>query len=285
MLGKDFQSKMGNALESTPPPDLLKERDEVLQSFNRGAKLTEHFMTEYTRMRERVLELEMDNVRLRAQIEADDALARLLAKVEKLERERSELMVRTEQAEKAQNMVDEQFAAVEGEFASLANLYVASNQLHSSLTPRGVIRRIKEILAQLVGAESYAVYLLSSDGQELVPIASEGVPGNSLGAIPLASPVGKVVQAGKAAIDDERESNKLDLDNPPVIIPLVIDDSSVGAISIFATLNQKPRFIGTDYELFKLLGHHAATALVGASLFDQTGRKLPGAESFRDLSV
>ena len=66
---------------------------------------------------------------------------------------------------------------------------------------------------------------------------------------------------------------------------LVIDDSSVGAISIFATLNQKARFVGTDYELFKLLGHHAAIALVGASLFDQTGRKLPGAESFRDLSV
>ncbi len=277
---------MGNAIDSTPPPDLLKERDEVLQSFNRGAKLTEQFMTEYTRMRERVLELETDNVRLRAQLEADDAMARLLSKVEKLERERSELMVRTEKAEKAQNMVDEQFAAVEGEFASLANLYVASNQLHSSMTPRGVVRRIKEILAQLVGAESYAVYLLSSDGKELVPIASEGVPGNSLGAISLHdTPIGKVVQAGKSAIDDERESNVLDLENPPVIIPLVIDDSSVGAISIFATLDQKPRFIGTDYELFKLLGHHAAIALVGASLFDQMGRKLPGAESFRDLSV
>lgn len=277
---------MGNAIKSTPPPDLLKERDEVLQSFNRGAKLTEQFMTEYTRMRERVLELENDNLRLRAQLEADDAMARLLSKVEKLERERSELMLRTEKAEKAQTVVDEQFAAVEGEFASLANLYVASNQLHSSLTPRGVVRRIKEILAQLVGAESYAVYLLSSDGKELVPIASEGVPGSSLGAISLfESPIGKVVQAGKSSIDDEREANVLDLENPPVIIPLVIDDSSVGAISIFATLNQKARFVGTDYELFKLLGHHAAIALVGASLFDQTGRKLPGAESFRDLSV
>src|SRR5688572_79447 len=101
--GKDSQIRMGNAAKSTPPPDLLKERDEVLQSFNRGAKLTEQFMTEYTRMRERVIYLENDNLRLRAQLEADDAMARLLSTVEKLERERGELMVRTEKAEKAQN--------------------------------------------------------------------------------------------------------------------------------------------------------------------------------------
>lgn len=277
---------MGNAIKSTPPPDLLKERDEVLQSFNRGARLTEQFMTEYTRMRQRVMELESDNMKLRVQLEADDAMARLLFQVEKLERERSELLVRTEKAEKAQNKVDERFAEAETEFASLANLYVASNQLHSSLTPRGVVRRIKEILAQLVGAESYAVYLLSEDGKELVPIASEGVPGGSLGAMSLEeSPMGKVVQGGKSAIDDERASNVLDLHNPPAIIPLVIDDSSVGAISIFATLNQKTRFSATDFELFRLLGHHAATALVGATLFDRMGRKLPGAESFMDLSV
>ena len=277
---------MGNAIKSTPPPDLLKERDEVLQSFNRGARLTEQFMTEYTRMRERVMELESDNMKLRVQLEADDAMARLLFQVEKLERERSELLVRTEKAEKAQNKVDERFAEAETEFASLANLYVASNQLHSSLTPRGVVRRIKEILAQLVGAESYAVYLLSGDGKELVPIASEGVPGGSLGAMSLQeSPMGKVVQGGKSAIDDERASNVLNLENPPAIIPLVIDDSSVGAISIFATLHQKARFSATDFELFRLLGHHAATALVGATLFDRMGRKLPGAESFMDLSV
>src|SRR5690606_31809475 len=112
---------MGNAIKSTPPPDLLKERDEVLQSFNRGARLTEQFMTEYTRMRERVIELESDNMKLRMQLEADDAMARLLTQVEKLERERSELLVRTEKAEKAQNQVDERFAEAETEFASLAN--------------------------------------------------------------------------------------------------------------------------------------------------------------------
>lgn len=277
---------MGNGTPSTPPPDLMKERDEVLQSFSRGARLTEQFVAEYTRMRDRVIELESDNARLRAQLEADDAMARLLHKVESLEHERKDLLSRTAKAEEAQNQFDERFNEVEGEFASLANLYVASNQLHGSLSPRGVVRRVKEILAQLVGAESYAVYLSSSDSKELVPIASEGVPGGKLVTLRLnESVIGKVVIEGKAKIDDERPSNDLSFENPLVIIPLIVDETTVGAIAIFATLEQKPRFSHTDFELFKLLGQHAASALVGASLFDQASRSLPGAEAFRDLSV
>lgn len=277
---------MGNTSPSTPPPDLMRERDEVLQSLSRGAKLTEHFVSEYTRMHNRVLELEEDNAQLRAQLAADDAMARLLEQVEKLEGERQELVKRTRRAEKAQHEFDERFNQVEHEFASLANLFVASNQLHASLTPRGVVHRIKEVLAQLVGAESYAMYLTSSDHTELVPVASEGVPGSKLVTVPMiGSKVGQVVLSGTAVIDDERPSNDPDFDNPPVVIPLVIEEAPVGAIAIFATLEQKPRFSHTDFELFKLLGKHAASALVGASLFDRAGRKLPGAEVFRDLSV
>lgn len=277
---------MGNANPSTPPPDLMKERDEVLQSFSRGARLTEHFMEEYSRMHERLVELESDNSKLRAQLEADDAMARLLAQVERLEAERKELLNRTQRAEEAQGHFDERFMEVEDQFASLANLFVASNQLHASLTPRGVVRRIKEILAQLVGAEAYAMYLLNMEGKQLVPIASEGVPGTKLVPVSmLDSALGKVAQQGSAFIDEERPPNKLDFDNPPVVIPLVVDETTVGVIAIYATLEQKPRFSHTDFELFKLLGQHAAAALVGSSLFEQAGRKLPGAEAFRDISV
>jgi uncharacterized membrane-anchored protein YhcB (DUF1043 family) len=274
------------ASQSTPPPDLLRERDEVLQSFSRGARLTEQFMQEYTRMRDRMLELETTNERLRAQLEADDKVARLLEKVEALEVERQDLMKRTERAEKAQDSFDERFNEVEGEFAQLANLFVASNQLHASISPRGVVRRIKEILAQLVGAEVYAMYFLSGDGAELTPIASEGMPGELL--VPIAvdgSLVGKAVQAGVSQIDEERPSNQRNFEKPVVVIPLVVDDTAVGAVVIYRTLEQKTRFTHTDFELFKLLGQHAAAALVGASLFEHAGRRLPSAEAFRDLSI
>lgn len=274
------------ATQSTPPPDLMRERDEVLQSFSRGARLTEQFMAEYTRMRESVIELEIENDKLRAQLVADDKVARLLEKVEQLETERQELLKRTERAESAQNQFDERFNEVEGEFAQLANLFVASNQLHASMSPRGVVRRIKEILAQLVGAEAYAMYFVSSDGAELVPIASEGVPGDKLVSLSIAnSLVGRAVSDRVSRIDEDRDANRPNFEDPPVVIPLVVDDSAVGAVVIFGTLEQKARFTHTDFELFKLLGQHAAAALVGSSLFEQAGRKLPFAEAFRDLSV
>jgi len=282
------RTDMGEATKrgSAPPPDLMRERDEVLQSFSRGAKLTEHFIQEYSRIREHAIELEESNARLRAQLEADDALAKLLGKVERLEQERQDLLKRTERAEKEKVSFDARFGEVENEFASLANLFVASNQLHASLTPRGVVRRIKEILAQLVGAEAYAMYITSADGKDLVPVASEGVPGEVLVSLPLeGSSVGAVVHSRQAVIEEDRETNRIDFQRPPVIIPLGVDETAVGAIVIYGTLEQKPRFSHTDFELFKLLGQHAAAALVGAALFEQAARRLPGAEAFRDVSV
>ena len=73
--------------------------------------------------------------------------------------------------------------------------------------------------------------------------------------------------------------------NPPAVIPLRVDDRVVGTIAIFSTLSQKNKFDQVDFELFKLLGQHAAQALVAASLFAQAEQKLPGLEAFLDLSV
>ncbi len=272
--------------QSSPPPDLRKERDEVLQSFTRGARLTEQFALEHERMLHRVNELEAENAQLRTQIEADDAVRRLLEKIEALEAEKHELLSRTERAEKQTSHFSERAVEVESEFANLANLFVASNQLHASLSPRGVVRRIKEVLAQLVGAESYAMYLLNADGTELVPIASEGLSGDAL--LPLRtddSNIASALKRGAAYVDEERDSSQLDLANPPAVVPLVVDEKAVGAVAIFATLAQKVRFTTTDFELFKLLGQHAAAALVCASLFSKAEGKIPGLEAFLDLSV
>jgi hypothetical protein len=50
--------------------------------------------------------------------------------------------------------------------------------------------------------------------------------------------------------------------DPPAVIPLSVDDRVVGTIAIFSTLAQKNKFDQVDFELFKLLGQHAAQALV-----------------------
>jgi GAF domain-containing protein len=249
--------KPGSAVDSDSPPlDLESERQRFVESFTRGSKLTEDFIHDYERLLERLQSLEGENESLRAQVE------------------------------EVSKHFTKRVTEVETEFSNLANLYVASNQLHSTLSPRGVTRRIKEVLAQLVGAECYSVYLANAEGSELVPIASEGVPGGKLVSVPVAgSALGAVFRSGTSEIQEDRDPSQGGLDQPAAVIPLVVDERVVGVIAIFATLSQKTRFEAVDFELFRLLGQQAASALVSASLFAEADRKLPGLEAFLDLSV
>ena len=71
--------------------------------------------------------------------------------------------------------ITNRFAEIEAELESFANLYVASFQLHSSLRVRAVVRHVKELLEQLVGRRSLAIYFADEAERRLVPIASDGV--------------------------------------------------------------------------------------------------------------
>ncbi|MEO6601902.1 MAG: GAF domain-containing protein [Polyangiaceae bacterium] len=281
-----MKDKPNRSPESDAPgPDLRTERDEFLKKFSRGTQLTEDFLKEHERMQTRLQDLESENAGLRAKVEADQAVRELLQKIERLESEKSDLVSQNRRAEAATTEFTARVQEVESEFANLANLFVASNQIHSSLSPRGVTRRIKEVLAQLVGAERYAMYLVNPEGEQLIPIASEGIPGNQLVPVRIAGTrIGDVVRKGSASVADSDPSQGTLLD-PPAVIPLSVDDRVVGTIAIFSTLAQKNKFDQVDFELFKLLGQHAAQALVAASLFAQADQKLPGLEAFLDLSV
>jgi predicted nuclease with TOPRIM domain len=278
-------SKSGPAGSDAPGPDLRDERDQFLRKFTRGSKLTEEFLREVEQLQERLRALEAENAGLRAKVEADDAIRDLLARIDRLEAEKRELLSRFHRVEAVNSEFTARVQEVESEFANLANLFVASNQLHSSLSPRGVTRRIKEVLAQLVGAERYCMYLANSDSTELIPIAYEGVAGSALTPVKIAeSELGEALLKGTASVS-EQDPTQGSVQRPAAIIPLSVDEKTVGVIAIFSTLAQKKRFDTVDFELFKLLGQHAAAALVSASLFAHTDRKLPGLEAFLDLSV
>ena len=251
-----------------------------------GTPSVEQLLERLARLETLVGELERDNAALRAKVETDDAVRELLDKIRRLETEKQQLLSHVQEVEAHSSQFSERFQQVESEFSNLANLFVASNQLHSSLSPRGVMRRIKEVLAQLVGAESYVIYFANSDGSELVPIAAEGVSGNDLINQPIdASPVGQAYQSGDAVIDEEGDPSGGTIETPPAILPLAVDEHIIGVIAIFSTLAQKNRFTTLDYELFTLLRRQAAAALVSASLFTLAERRIPGLEAFMDLSV
>jgi TolA-binding protein len=276
----------GPSRSDSQPPDLNREREELLRSFPRGGKLAEELVMELDRMRRRITELELDNARLRARLEEDDAIRQLVERIETLEVEKQELLQQNQRATEESQEFNERFSQVESEFANMANLFVASNQLHSSMSPRRVTRRIKEVLAQLVGAERYCMYLAAPGGQQLVPIASEGVGSHDLKPLNIDdSRIGEAYRTNAAEFDEKADPSQGSVEVPAVVIPLSIDEKVVGVIAVFSTLSQKTSFSTIDFELFKLLGQHAAAALVSASLYVRAEQKLPGLEAFLDLSV
>ena len=266
--------------------DFDREREHLLHNFSRGARWTEEAIVEHDRLVARVSELERDNAALRAKVETDEAVRDLLTRIAALEEERQVLLSKVQAVEEAGGRFAGSFEQIEGEFSDLVSLYVASSQMHMSLSPRGVMRRIKEVLAQLVGAESYAIYLVNDKATELVPIAAEGVGGDDLVNQPVNdSVVGEVCATGEAIVNADVDPSQGTLEHPPAIIPLTIESKVVGVVVVFATLAQKTQFAKLDFALFDLLQRQAAAALVGASLFVAADRHIPGLEAFMDLSV
>jgi len=266
-----------------PLPELKKERDSFIQTFfKKGAQFSQELVNENSKLRHRVSELEQESTRLRTQLASDDAIRELLKKIEGLEREKKKLLSRFEEAEAASSKWVDQYTEVEGELANFANLYVASYQLHVSLSFRHTVRQIRELLEQLVGASIFAVYLQKSDGRTLAPIVADGIDKPKAIAIdPDDGGIGEVFSTGVAQIErGHLEAGSID--NPVALVPIKMEDRVVGVFAIYATLEQKPRFLPVDFELFKLLGAHAAAALVCAKLFADAGHKIPSFDSFFD---
>jgi nitrate/nitrite-specific signal transduction histidine kinase len=157
------------------------------------------------------------------------------------------------------------YVEVEQQNTNLANLYVASYQLHGTLDRRRVLDSIQEIVINLIGSEELAIWELNAEREELTLAASFGIDSATWGAIPLDSQSGVI---GLAAVTGERfvagqspiepTGNEKGL---TACIPLKLDDRVVGAIGIFKLLAQKEGLEPVDFELFDLLASHAATAL------------------------
>ncbi|EYF01565.1 GAF domain-containing protein [Chondromyces apiculatus] len=268
-----------------PPDDLKKERDAFIQQFFRkGAQLTEELLRENERLRDKIAELEAENSKLRAHLASDSAIRDLLRKIEELEQEKRDLVTQSVRMVAASDRFNTRYADAEGELANLANLYVALSQLHSARSVRHVLRSLKELLAQFVGAGAFAVYFVSDEGNDLVAIASEGAPVADIERIPVTEGViGDSFAKGEIYLKEGGDVSKGSVSDPAAVIPLGFDGRTIGAIAIFGTLPQKTEFVNVDTELFKLLGEQAAPALINARLFSDAGRHVPGVQAFLNL--
>ena len=256
--------------------------------FRKGQEFTQDLLKENERLRFQVVHLEEA---MKTKLEAPDSgqqssmsqdmaeqLAQYEARFAELETRLSE--VEAENVDFVQRYID-----VEEQNNNLANLYVASFQLHSTLDYQEVLQIILEIIINLIGGEIFAIYLLDEKAKTLNPEASEGVSISEIPQVPLGQGIiGQAVLANESYFNDNPSEDLKELYKDPLVcIPLTIQDDVIGAIALFRLLQQKITFAPVDFELFTLLAGHAATAIFSSRLFTESKRKLSTYQGFLDL--
>lgn len=258
-----------------------KKVEEFLQVFKKGEEFTKELLKENEKLRYKITQLEELIERSK-----DEARIKLYEdRVKILEEDINSLRERFRQVEAENKDFALKYIEVEEENNNLANLYVASYQLHSTLDFSEVLMIVLEIVINLIGAEKFAIFLIDEKTNELISVASEGIAVASAPKIKIGQgTIGAVAKEGESFFTKDMSSvNEFNPVKPIVCIPMKIKEHVIGVIAIYTLLTQKKGFTNIDYELFNLLAGHAATAVFSARLYTQSERKLTTIQSFLDL--
>lgn len=256
--------------------------DDFLEIFSKGKDFLEELITENERLRQQVIKLR-NHQDLFALEETEIEIPTIESKIKNFEEkirklENEKMVLEQENSEFANRLIE-----VEEQNNNLANLYVASHQLHSTLDFKEIVQIVMEIIINLIGAEQIALYLLEKSEKTLLLASSEPDDLKLKDSIPIGSGViGIAAEKGESYYMSEINGGGTSLD-PLAVIPLTINENIIGVIAIYKLFIQKNGFSSTDHELFSLLAGHAATAIFSAQLYAQSERKLSTLRRFLEL--
>ncbi len=218
------------------------------------------------RLGERLHALEKECARLRR--EQDGALRR----IGELEQENLDFANQLVQVEEVNN--------------NLTNLYIASSRLHSTLDRVETLDIIKEVVINFVGAEKFAVFLFDQKRRSLLYETGEGFENaDNFPEIPLGEGVlgETATKAENYFFSGSVSEGSDDILFPIVAIPLIIHGQMIGVLAIYRLFIQKEQLESIDYQLFSMLGEHAATALFSSTLYGRSERKRQTYQGVVDL--
>jgi GAF domain-containing protein len=180
----------------------------------------------------------------------------------------AQLHIQLTHIEEENQRFSEKYVEVEQHNANLANLYVASYRLHSTLNRKEVLETIQEIIINLIGSEELGIFELGPESRALNLVSSFGIESERYRNIALGSGlIGNVALTGETYLAEHVNGNgaagaaRAEEAHLTSCIPLKVDGNVTGAIAIFRLLQHKDGLQEVDHELFQLLATHAATAL------------------------
>lgn len=270
------------------PKAKMDKSEALIKLFEEGKNFTEELLKENERLRRALVVQKVDSPDiptpskgLERDSEIEDRIKSLQAERDHYKNKLKELQKNLSEVEEENQEFAQKYIEVEQQNANLANLYVASYRLHSTLDFNEVVAIIKEIVINLVGSETFGVFLNNDEeSNQLTLITHEGLEDKAVFSITLGvGEVGRAIEQGEIYYGESNGSG----DKPIACIPLKIQDQILGVIAIFELLRQKDGFEQVDFELFSLMADHAATAVYSSKLHAMSERKLSTMKGFLDL--
>lgn len=241
-----------------------RHRRYVDQITRESSEYLARLVAENDRLRGIIAEMETEKAR------AETALREALSEMRSRESSETSLRRRLEEIEKESRGFADRYLQIEEQNANLANLYVASYQLHVTFERQAVLAAIKEIVINFIGSEELAIYEMSHDRRELVLIDSFGVDTAPLRRVSIGfGLIGSVARSGEMYVISSRTNQAATDPTVTAAIPLKVDGHIVGLLAIFRLLPQKDSLQPIDFELFDLLASHGATALFCTAAFEK----------------
>jgi len=194
-----------------------------------------------------------------------------------------ELNQRLTDAETDRENLLERLREREQQMGRLMTLYVTTYQLHCTLDPQEVQSTIVDIVINLLGAESFVLFLRSSDSTHYEPVIVHTTDGL------LPPPFDQDrYQGGDQLVDAVLAHGSLafgPVEGSPVLVAVAlrVQDVIVGTMVVFRLLAHKDALLHADLELLDVIGSHAASALVASRLYANMSRKLRTLEELISL--
>jgi nitrate/nitrite-specific signal transduction histidine kinase len=191
---------------------------------------------------------------------------------------RAELTERIESLQKSAEEMERLLVQTERQAAQLANLYVATYQLHASLDPEEINTAIADIAVNLLGAARFRLLLRAENGRMAFALGGDARAGGAAAEY----------AGGDELLDACLGDRVLRFGPTPgssalVVVPLSSHGELVGVLAIDALFQQKSSLNPDDRELLDLVGAHAASALLAARAYQAARRKVDTFEGLLGL--
>jgi nitrate/nitrite-specific signal transduction histidine kinase len=189
--------------------------------------------------------------------------AEILAQVVELEH-------RLRQLETENRSLNELCSQLQEQNEAISNLYVAKHRLHASLDAAEVMRIVRDIMVELVGAKEFAIYLLDPRQKMLRRVTGGGTAKHPETVALGDGHLGRVASAGRPFYLETADERERSSEIPLAVIPLLSESESIGIIAIWQLLPHKKGFTPVDHQLLELVAEHAPTALKSAHLHQKS---------------